>query len=231
MNSARVLFIAVVLVFTSQLGSAQDLSRYRVYVLESSLESVVAASGARAADAKTLHERPAKIQQLEWRAPYASSGGEMADPVRGAVFAFYNDALYQVVVSYDRDRTNGLTNSDIIESLTALYGDPVLKSARNRPPAALPDTVVLAQWDSPASSLTLVRDAYSTEFQLVLMSKALSTRRGPRYGRQDGWMRSRRHVANWRNGRKRSRTPLTLSTRSARRTKPPFVPDARDVSI
>ena len=175
MNSARALSIAVVLLLTSQLGSAQDLSRYRVYVLESSLESVVAASGARAADTKTLHERPARIQQLEWRAPYASSGGELADPVRGAVFAFYNDALYQVVVSYDRDRTNGLTNSEIVESLTAVYGNPVLKSANNRPPVALPDTVVLAQWDSPASSLTLVRDAYSREFQLVLVAKTLST--------------------------------------------------------
>jgi len=175
MNSARALSIAVVLLFTSQPGSTQDLSRYRVYVLESSLESVVAASGARAADTKTLHERPARIQQLEWRAPYASSGGEMADPVRGAVFAFHNDALYQIVVSYDRDRTNGLTNREIIESLTALYGDPVLKPANNRPPVALPDTVVLAQWDSPASSLTLVRDAYTREFQLVLLSKALST--------------------------------------------------------
>jgi hypothetical protein len=35
---------------------------------------------------------------------------------------------------------------------------------------------VVAQWDSAASSLTLLRDAYSTEFQLVLVSKALSTR-------------------------------------------------------
>jgi hypothetical protein len=176
MNSARVFVIAVVLVSSSRLASAQDLSRYRAYVLESSIESVIAASGARAADARTLHERPAKIQELEWRAPYASSGRELADPVRGAVFTFCNDALYQVVVSYDRDRTDGLTNSDIIESLTAVYGAPVLKSARSRPPAALPETAVLAQWDSPGSSLTLLRGAYSAEFQLVLMSKALSTR-------------------------------------------------------
>ena len=176
MYSARVLFIAVFLVSSSQLASAQDLSRYRDYVLESSLESVIAASGARAADAKMLHERPAKIQELEWRAPYASSGPALADPVRRAVFAFCDDALYQVVVSYDPDRTAGLTNSDIIESLTAVYGEPVLKSARSRPPAALPDTVVLAQWDSPGSSLTLLRSEYSAEFQLVLMSKALSTR-------------------------------------------------------
>ena len=175
MNSARVLFITVFLALSWQLASAQDLTRYRAYVLESSLESVSAASGARVADAKTLHERPAKIQELEWRAPYAS-GREPADPVRGAVFAFCDDALYQVVVTYDRDRTDGLTNTDIVESLTAVYGEPVLKSARSRPPAASADSVVLAQWDSPASSLTLLRGAYSDEFQLVLVSKALSTR-------------------------------------------------------
>jgi hypothetical protein len=176
MNSARVLVIAVVVVFSSQLGSAQDLSSYRGYVLESSLESVVAASKARVADVKTLHERPAKIQELEWRAPYASSGGALADPVRGAVFTFCDDALYQVVVNYDRDRTNGLTNSEIIESLTALYGEPVLRSSRSRPPAALPDAVVLAQWDGPTASLTLLRDSFSPDFQLVLVSKALSTK-------------------------------------------------------
>jgi len=177
MNSARVLFIAVALVFFSpQLGSAQDLSRYRVYVLESSLESVIAASGARAADAKTLHERPAKIQELEWRAPYVRSGTQLADPLRGATFTFCNDSLYQIAISYDPDRTDGLTDRDIIDSLTAVYGDPVLKSAKSRPAAALPGTVVLAQWDSPGSSLTLFRGAYSAQFELVLISKALSTR-------------------------------------------------------
>jgi hypothetical protein len=52
----------------------------------------------------------------------------------------------------------------------------VLRSARTRLPAALPDTVVLAQWESKDSSLTLRRGAYAAEFQLVLMSKASSTR-------------------------------------------------------
>jgi hypothetical protein len=52
--------------------------------------------------------------------------------VRGAIFAFYNDALYQAVVSYDRDRTEGLSNSDIIGSLTAVYGEPVPRSTRTR---------------------------------------------------------------------------------------------------
>src|SRR5690349_21494088 len=116
MNSSRVLFIAIALLVNSQVGWAQDLTRYRAYVLGSSLDSVLVAAGARAADVKTLHERPAKIQEFEWRAPYASSRDEVADPVRGAVFSFCDDALYQVVVSYDRGRTDGLANSDIIQS-------------------------------------------------------------------------------------------------------------------
>ena len=171
-----VLVAALTLVVGSHLASAQDLSRYRGYALESSLQSVVAASGARAADARTLHERPAKIQELQWRAPYESSQVLRADPVRGAVFTFYDDALYQIVVSYDRDRTNGLTNTDLLESLTAVYGEPVLKSVRSRPSAAPPDTVVVAQWDNAGSSLTLLRGVYTPDFQLVLLSKALSTR-------------------------------------------------------
>jgi hypothetical protein len=176
MNSARILSIAVVLVFSAQVGSAQDLSRYRGYVLESSVESVVATSGTRAPDVKTLHQRPAEIREFQWRTPYASSAAALADPVRGIVFTFCDDALYQIVVNYDRDRTNGLKSGEIIESLTALYGAPVLRLARSRPAAALHGAVVLEQWDSPASSLTLLRDEYTAEFQLVLIAKALSTK-------------------------------------------------------
>jgi hypothetical protein len=176
MSRARVVVVALVLVLGPQLAAAQDLSRYRAYALESSLESVIAASGARAADVRTLHERPARIRELQWRAPYESSQSQRADPVRGAVFTFYDDALYQIVVSYDRERTNGLTNADLLESLTAVYGAPVLKSARSRPSAASPDSVVVAQWDGPTSSLSLLRGVYTPEFQLVLISKTLSTR-------------------------------------------------------
>lgn len=176
MNMARLFLIATVLVLSPRLVTAQDLSHYRAYALNSNLDAVLAASGARATDAKVLHERPARIQELEWRAPYVSSGTEMADPVRGLLFSFCDDALYQVLVSYDADRTDGLSNSDIIDSLTAVYGTPVLKTAHNRPLDAPLNTVVLAQWSSAAASLTLLRSVYSADFQLLLTSKALSGR-------------------------------------------------------
>jgi hypothetical protein len=180
MNNRRAVVVGTAaLSLLGHVASAQDASRYRGYVLESTLESVAATSGARATDAKTIHERPAKIQELEWRAPYVSSGGALADPVRGIVFTFLDDALYQLVVSYHRDRTNGLTDEDIIDTLTAAYGPPVLRSAKQqptRPAAAQPDAIALAQWETAQASLTLVRGTYTPEFQLILLSKPLSLR-------------------------------------------------------
>jgi hypothetical protein len=172
-------FVIAVIILGAQAVSAQDLLRYRDFVLESSVDTVAAASGVRATEAQTLHERPAKIQELQWRAPYVNPASATADPVRGVAFAFFNDALYQVVVTYNRDRTEGLTNDDIIQSLSASYGAPVLKSAIARtglPAGALLDNTVLAQWNTAVSSLTLLRDTYSPEFQLVLSSKLLSER-------------------------------------------------------
>ena len=180
MNSTRFLVGAAIgLTITGHAAFAQDLSRYRGYALEASLDSVITASGARVADARTVHERPARIQELEWRAPYAMPGREPADPVRGIAFTFYNDALYQVMVTYDRDRTDGLTNTDVIESISATYGAPVTRSAGNGASNTAPlprETVVVAQWENAASSLTLLRGTYEPEFRLMLVSKPLSIR-------------------------------------------------------
>ena len=90
---------------------------------------------------------------------YVDSRNALADPVREISFTFYNDVLYQVIVNYDRDRTEGLTNSDIIESLSAAYGVPTLASAKTRtspPTEAFPDSIVLARWENADSLLTLV---------------------------------------------------------------------------
>ena len=178
MQSTRPIVIAVGLILSGQLVFAQDMSRYRAYVLESSLDAVVLASGTRAADAKTLHERPATIQQLEWRAPYGDPRSTQADPVREITFTFYNDALYQVIVNYDRDRTEGLTNGDIIESLSAAYGAPTLASRTrtSAPVEAFPESIVVARWENADSLLTLIRGSYTPEYQLILVSKSLRAR-------------------------------------------------------
>lgn len=170
----RLFLITSILVLTAQLVSAQDL-QYRGYVLGSSRDAVLAASDARAADVKIVHERPSMIEELDWRAPYQSSN-QILDPVRQIIFSFCDNALYQLRVSYDSSRTEGLSNADIIATLSETYGTPTVRTARSRPLDAAPETVVLAQWDRAGSSLTLLRGVYSAEFQLLLSSKTLSTR-------------------------------------------------------
>lgn len=175
MNSTGPLVLAVSFLLSGQMALAQDISRYRVYALESSVDSVVAASGARPADAKTLHERPAAIRELQWRAPYVSSTAVVADPVREIGFTFYNDALYKVVVTYDRHRTEGLTNKDLLDALSVMYGVPVAPSkAPTSPPVEAPyDSAVIARWESAESRVTLIRGSYAADFQLIVLSKRL----------------------------------------------------------
>ena len=181
MISVRIIAIAAVaFVLSAQLLAAQELSRYRNYVLESSVASVVKISSARESDIRTLHERPALIQELEWRAPYMRTGLEQADPVRDVLFSFFDDQLYRLVVTYDRDRMDGLTNDDLIESISATYGVPLLrhaKTAHTPAPLDVPtDTTVVARWEDAAALLTLTRGTYSPQLQLVLISKTLTPR-------------------------------------------------------
>jgi hypothetical protein len=177
MNSSRIVVLAASVFLGVHLASAQDLSRYRGYALDSSLEAVIASSGVPADRATTLHRRPATIQELKWRAPYSSVGSAGADSVREIAFSFYNDALYQLIVTYDRDKTDGLTNQDLIESLSVLYGTPMTSSPGNPigRPVALADSVLLAQWEDGSTSVTLLKDSYSPRFQLRLVSKPLMT--------------------------------------------------------
>jgi len=181
MTSVRAVTVAsAAFVLCAQPLLAQELSRYRAYTLESSVASVVEISGARASDIKTPHERPAKIQQMEWRTPYASPGRDLVDPVNQVQFSFCDDQLYQVVVTYDRARTEGLTNDDVIESFSATYGMPLLLTTRTprgtSPTNASMDTTVVARWEDAVSMVTLTRGTDAPEYQVVLISKTLDAR-------------------------------------------------------
>ena len=175
MRSTYPVVIAVSLIVGGE-AAAQDLSRYREYALKASVTAVAAKGGARPDDATTLHQRPATIQELRWRTPYIYGATGPADPVREIAFRFYDDALYQIVVRYDRDRTEGLTSKDILEALSMTYGTPTLaneQAGTTQPTGAVPDTVVLARWEDAESVVTLARGSYAPEFQLVVMSKPL----------------------------------------------------------
>jgi len=173
----RLCAIALVslLALDARIAMAQDLSRYRDYALGSSVTAIVTASAARATDVKSLHERPALIQELDWHALYLATR-DRVDSVDRVLFNFYNDKLYQIVVTYDRDRMAGLTDADVVAAVSSTYGAPELavRAAVAKKDDPFAPSIMVAQWSDAASQLTLTRDVYSRQFQLVLVGKALA---------------------------------------------------------
>lgn len=155
--------------------SAAELGEYRDFRLGSSTAAVVKASGSLGRDVKTLHSRPALLQEMGWRAPYAAAKAPAAvDPVGSMVFSFVDDQLYRIVVQYAPSRIEGLTTVDMVAALTATYGPPAPRSARPRGgDDALNATVPAAQWRSGDSMVTLQHYQYSGGYELVIASLSL----------------------------------------------------------
>lgn len=167
------------LVLTTVGVQAQDLSQYREFRLGNNLASVAKATGVAAGEVKSIQQRPARIEELRWR-PSERYNDQMmpTEPVREVIFKFYNDQLFKIVVDYDRQRTEGLTNADLIDSISARYGVPVLQ-ATSLPTQALAVTAppdgeaVVARWSDADTSLTLVRGTYPTTLRLIVALKSI----------------------------------------------------------
>ena len=120
-TSARSLF-ACASSSSSQAPSAQEVFRYRDFQLGSDVASVAKLTGSSSSGAKTIHTRPAVMQDLEWRPRYYGGGAPQTDPVDLMLFRFYDDQLFMVVVNYDRRRTEGMSPADMIAAVSATYG-------------------------------------------------------------------------------------------------------------
>ena len=160
----------VVCVWTA---SAAELSRYREFDLGSSVAAVTAVTRTADRDLKTLHTRPALLQDVAWQPRYMS-GMPVADrnSINEIVFSFVDDQLFRMTVDYDRSRTTGLTNADMIAALTELYGAPASPSAPSRADAVDP-VAVLAEWRQADVHVALRRTRYTESFSLVITSLPL----------------------------------------------------------
>jgi hypothetical protein len=171
-------------ILSAHSAHAQDRARYRDFALGSSVSSVSTLAKAAVGDTKTIHARPALMQELEWRPQYSANfTASSADPVQKIVFSFYNDQLSKMVVDYDRDRTAGMTGDDIIGALSIGYGPagkPLLRTART-PQTEIDgeSSVAIARWGDADYAVVLYRaessygSTASTRFQLVVSSPAL----------------------------------------------------------
>jgi hypothetical protein len=156
---------------------APDLSRYRGFQFGEALPAVAKQAGLDVSQAKVIHERPALLQELEWPIWLASSFSSPQDPVRTILFSFYNGELFRILVTYDRDETNGLTTDDVIEAISAQYGiatkpaniEIVFSSAQ----VYNDSEAVIARWEDPQYSFNLFRSSFQPTFGMIAFSKGL----------------------------------------------------------
>jgi hypothetical protein len=160
------------MLLAASISPAADFAVYRGFAFGSSVEATAKLAGTKMSGVRTVHTRPARIEEFDWE-PGAYS---QVDSVRDGLLRFYNGQLFQIVVTYDRQRTEGMSTADMIDSISATYG------AATRPTADIPmksiygDVArVLARWENPAYIYDLVRTGDQTSFALILRSKQLDS--------------------------------------------------------
>jgi len=169
---------ALGLLLAAPLLHSQGRSRYRAFQLGGNLASISALTGVAVSEAKTIHSRPAVMQEAEWRRPYSSSDPTIpqSDPVKQIVFSFYNDQLSKLVVDYDQDRTAGMTDADLIEAISTEYGPPLKTGGRIGRGAVSrvedESGTPVARWAGDDYSIALYR-SYSSGFRLIVASPRL----------------------------------------------------------
>jgi hypothetical protein len=180
MNVVRALAVLVCGAMLSN-GSvnAQDFSRYRFFQLGRSLSSVAQAANMGPSDARVIHRRPALIQELDWRPQYQPPTTRIAmDPVLDVALTFYNDQLFRITITYDQSRTDGMTNADVIEAVSATYGIAAVPATPRASPrssqSSRNDAITIARWANGDRTLTLSRSVFPVVFQLVMMSTTLN---------------------------------------------------------
>jgi hypothetical protein len=163
------------ILWASLLGAA-DLSRYRGIQLGTTLEIAAKQAEAQLSEAKSVHQRPVVIQELEWRPRFSyKANAKEVDPVSNSLLRFYNGELFQIVTTYDRDKVKGMTEADMVNAISLTYGTAT-KAAVEIPYHSNYGEVasVLARWEDSDYSHDLIRTGDRSSFALILSNKRLN---------------------------------------------------------
>ena len=176
MTNWRVLTIPfLVAALGSPMLCAGDLASYRGMQFGMTFSAAVKQTAANPNETRTVHQRPSLIQEIDWHPRWSV----MADPakpdsVRDGLLCFFNEQLFRIVITYDRDSVEGMTAEDMIEAISATYG------AATRPKAQIAYhsnygevAQLIARWEDAEYSYNLIRTGDQSSFALVLYSKPL----------------------------------------------------------
>jgi hypothetical protein len=162
---------------TAPVAYAPDLSRYRDFQLGTDLLGTAKRADMQPSEARVVHQRPALIQEMEWRPPRPLDSLLQTDPVGEVLFSFYNGELFRMVVNYDRYRTEGMTDADMVEAISAEYGTAAKPAAKIALFSSFQvyneSEKVIARWENSEYSCSLFRSSYQPTFGMLVLAKRL----------------------------------------------------------
>jgi len=159
---------------------AEDLTSYRGLRFGMDLASAAKQSGTIPSEAKSVHQRPALIQELDWQPrpailPDPGKAEQVkADPMKDGELFFFNGELFRIVITYDRYKVEGMTAQDMIDGISATYGTASRPAAEIAYHSIYGETsAVLARWEDSEYSYNLVLNGDRSTYSLVLYSKRM----------------------------------------------------------
>jgi len=167
----------VVLLLTAPLLRGQDLSKYRHFTIGMSMTKVLERTGQKMADVKLIHGRPALVQEVNWWPPSLPGISYQSGTVEQILFSFYNGELYKMSVTYDQTATEGLTEDDMVKSISAKYGlATYVALAIDFPTNDRYDVkqTAVASWEDAQYSFNLVRSSFTDHLGLIIYSKRVN---------------------------------------------------------
>jgi hypothetical protein len=152
-----------------------DLSRYRNFQFGESLPTLAREAGLDVSEVKLIHEHPAVIQELEWPIWLGAGSAPQPDPVKTLLFSFCSGELFRIVVTYDRDGTQGLTANDMVEAISAKYGPATslgaTKTALASTQVDYESDTIIARWEDSQYSFVLSRSAIEAAYEMTACAK------------------------------------------------------------
>jgi hypothetical protein len=162
-------------------AAGQDQGQYRDFQLGASVATISTLTETRSADVTVVHERPAVMQELRWIP--SSSGAAGRSRARGGglqqiVFSFYENQLYRLMIDYERSETKGMTDRDMVDAISAVYGQPssskIFSAGTDVRAEEVVVSRVVARWNGPGYAVAVSRWAYGGAWRLVIESMPLA---------------------------------------------------------
>jgi len=153
---------------------AAGLADYRGFRLGMSVADVAKESGIAASAVHVISNRPPRIEELDWRINWMPTSQLRNEPFSQVAFSFCDNQLFEIAIAYDRDQIAGMTDSDMVEAIAAVYGPPASTAASEVTlHSGFTKTVAaVARWEDAQSVVSLIRLPYDGGFGLVLSSKS-----------------------------------------------------------